>query len=91
MKKIIASLLIATLLSACGHPMDYNGKHYPTVGLFNDENKSKNMCYEVSAGNVVWSILLVETIVAPIYFVGFSIMNPVGPKGENGQCGIDAK
>ena len=33
-------------------------------------------------GNVVWSVLLVETVIAPIYFLGFSLFEPVGPKGE---------
>lgn len=90
MKRIIAAILIATMLSACGQPLNYGGKEYPTYGLINaDNSKSDKMCYEISVGNVIWSILLVETIVAPIYFIGFSIQNPVGPKGPNG-CGIDA-
>lgn len=91
MKKIIASVLIATMLTACGAPINHAGKHYPTYGLFNqDTDKSDKMCYEVSVGNVVWGILLFETIVAPVYFVGWSLWNPVGPKGEKG-CGIDAR
>lgn len=87
-KIIIAASCFA--LAACGRPMDYNGKTYPTYGLINEESKKSNdMCYETSIGNVVWSILLIETIVAPIYFIGFSIQNPVGPK-HDGKCGIDA-
>ena len=91
MKRIIAAVLIATMLSACGSPITHQGKHYPTYGLFNENSsKSANMCYEISVGNVVWSIILVETIVFPIYFIGFSLFNPIGPKGPNG-CGIDAR
>lgn len=89
-KQLISMILIATMLSACGTPIDYAGKHYPTVGVVNQaDQKSEKMCYEVSVGNVIWSIILIETIVAPIYFVGWSLWNPVGPKGPNG-CGIDA-
>ncbi len=89
-KQLISMILIATMLTGCGTPLDYNGKEYPTVGFINRETqKSEKMCYEVSVGNVIWSIILVETIVAPIYFVGWSLWNPVGPKGEKG-CGIDA-
>ena len=85
---ILASCLS---LAACGHPIDVNGKHYPTYGIINaDSSKSKDMCYEVSVGNVVWSVILVETVIFPIYFIGFSLFNPVGPKGANGACGIDA-
>lgn len=96
MKKIIASLLIASIvLMGCGHPGDFQSpstgkmKEYPTYGFFNaDSSKSAEMCYEVSVGNVVWSIILVETIIMPVYFIGFSIFNPIGPKVD-GKCGID--
>lgn len=94
MKKLIAAAMAATfLLSGCGRPakltVDGQPKIYPTYGLFNEvDNKSKNVCYEVSAGNVVWSIILIETIIAPVYFIGFSLFNPVGVKTEKG-CGID--
>lgn len=90
MKKYIAGLLILTvILSACGHPQKITVggtvRKYPTVGLFS--NKSKDICYEVSVGNVVWSIILIETIVFPVYFIGFSIMNPIRAKiNSNDDC-----
>lgn len=94
MKKLITAAMAATLLlSACGQSRDLNvngnTKHYPTYGFFNEStDRSKNVCYELSVGNVVWSIILIETIVAPIYFIGFSLFNPVDVKtGE--VCGID--
>ncbi len=91
MKRTIATILIASILAGCGSPMDHNGKHYPTYGFFNEASqRSEKMCYELSVGNVVWSIILIETIVMPIYFIGFSLFNPIGPKGEKG-CGIDAR
>lgn len=72
--------------------MDYNGKHYPTHGILNESSsKSKHMCYEISWGNVFWSVVLVETIVFPVYFVGFSLFNPVRPKkGPDDQCTFDS-
>jgi hypothetical protein len=89
MKRIIAIILAVSMLTACGTPMDHGGKHYPTYGFFNEDNsKSQNMCYEVSIGNVIWSILLAETIVFPVYFIGWSLWEPVGLK-VNGKCGID--
>lgn len=91
MKKIlIATMLsLSIMLASCGKPMVYEGKEYPTYGFLNSNSyKSENMCYEVSVGNVVWSVILASTIVMPTYFVGFSIFNPVGPKSEKG-CGID--
>ena len=95
MKKIIAAVAAATvLLSGCGRPalftVDGNTKYYPTYGFFNESSdRSKNVCYEVSIGNVIWSIILIETIVAPIYFIGFSLFNPVDVKTGQG-CGIDS-
>lgn len=95
MKKTITALLIAsTILTGCGAPRDITVdgkmKEYPTYGFINaDTKKSDKVCYEVSVGNVIWSIFLVETIVAPIYFIGFSLYNPVSAKQANGSCGID--
>lgn len=89
MKKTIAAILMATMLAACGTPMDYNGKTYPTYGLINENtSKSEQMCYEASIGNIIWSIILIETVVFPVYFVGWSLWEPAGPK-VNGKCGID--
>lgn len=91
MKKIVIALMATLALSACGRPIDYNGRHYPTHGLLNtDDNKADNMCYELSVGNLFWSVVLFETVVAPIYFIGFSLFNPTGPKGANGKCGVNA-
>jgi hypothetical protein len=91
MKKII-TILSCLALAACGRPVEYNGKYYPTYGLFNENtNKSEQMCYEPSVGNIVLSVILIETVIMPIYFLGFSIFNPVGPKSATGSCGIDAR
>ena len=90
MKKIIVVGLLALLLTGCGQPLYVDNKVYPTYGLFNeDTSKSKDMCYEVSVGNVVWSIIGIENIIMPVYFIGFSLFNPVSKK-VNGNCGIDA-
>jgi hypothetical protein len=64
-------------MTGCGQPRDINGVHYPTKGLITMSEKDPNIVYEVSVGNVIWSVLLCETIVFPIYFLGFSMFNPV--------------
>lgn len=94
-KLIIAATAVAFLLTGCGQPqkLAVDGKvtEYPTYGLLNQSTeKSEKVCYELSVGNVIWSVLLVETIVAPIYFVGFSLYNPISVKTEAG-CGIDQR
>ncbi len=95
MKKSIALIVaLSVLLAGCGSPQ-YLGEtqktYYPTYGFFNESSsKSKNVCYELSVGNVIWSIILVETVIFPIYFVGFSLWNPVRlKKGPDDQCAFD--
>ncbi len=89
MKKItnyITVLLVATIMfvtTGCGQPKVINGVKYETYGLLNEStSKNENIEYKLSVGNVVWSILLCETVVMPVYFIGFSIYNPVGVKGQ---------
>ena len=83
MKKTIALItticfLSLTLLTGCGDDLVANGKVYDTYGLFN-EGKTRDECidYNVIVGNIVWGIILVQTIVAPVYFFGWSIYEPV--------------
>jgi len=83
MKRIIATLLIvATLgLTACGNDMVIGGKNYSTYGLINaDQEKDPNIKYKVIVGNIIWSVILIETIAAPVYFLGFSLYQPIGSK-----------
>lgn len=57
------------------------GVEYDTYGLLNqDDKKNPDIHYEVIWGNVIWGFVLAETIIAPIYFFGFSLFEPVGPK-----------
>lgn len=93
-KTVLALAAASMILAGCGEPRDITVdgkmKEYPTYGFINaDSKKSDKVCYEVSIGNVIWSIFLVETIAAPIYFIGFSLFNPVSAKQANGSCGID--
>ncbi len=95
MKKLGLAVLISTSLifAGCGRELETPKKTYPTYGILNqDKLRSENVCYEVSIGNVVWSIILIETIIAPVYFIGFSIFNPVRlKKSPTDKCGIDAE
>lgn len=90
MKKVLIAVLLVSMLTACGEPRVLGGKEYPTYGLFNqNSSKSEKVCYDLSVGNVVWSIIGIENIVMPVYFLGFSLFNPVSLKDAMGACGID--
>ena len=87
---------MVAMLSACGRPATLQpigkpAREYPTVGIFSSASaRSDHICYEVSIGNIIWSILLIETVVMPVYFVGWSLYNPVSVKRADGTCpGID--
>ena len=67
-------------LSGCADRKTINGRTYDTYGVFS-EGSTRNGAieYEVSIGNVIWGILLAETIIAPVYFFGFALFEPVRP------------
>jgi len=83
MKKLIAYIIVIiisciVMMVGCGETRIIDGIEYDTYGLFNEEeNKSPDIEYHLITGNVVWSIILSETIIAPIYFVGFSLYEPI--------------
>lgn len=82
MKKFIVSMMIGMmLLSGCSSSMTIDGKEVPTYGLFTkDEVKVEGIKYKLCWGNIIWGGLLIETVVAPIYFFGFDMFEPVGKK-----------
>lgn len=68
-------------LSACSHSKVINDVSHDSYGLFNaDDVKDPKVEYKLCVGNAFWAVALSETIIAPIYFVGWNIMEPVGPK-----------
>lgn len=91
--KLVALALAASmLLTGCGaDPKTINGVTYDTYGFINkDEKKNPNIRYEVSGWSIFWSIVLVETIIGPIYFLGFDLYEPVevqDPNAVKGQIG----
>lgn len=79
--KIAAACAVILSLSACGEARTICGKTYDTYGIFQSEDEhNENIRYRVIPGNVVWSIVLIESVVFPVYFVGFSIYEPVDSK-----------
>jgi hypothetical protein len=77
---IVLCIIFVLTVSACGEPKVIDGVKYDTVGLFTDKNP--NIHYEVSVGNVVWSVILIESIAFPVFFIGWSIYNPACKKAD---------
>lgn len=78
--KMIMILAMAAFLTACGDAKVIDGVEYGTVGAFTD--KQPGIEYQAIYGNAVWSVLLVETIILPIYFIGWSLEEPIGKKSD---------
>jgi len=54
---------------------------FEQFGLFDaGKLENPNVEYDAVVGNVVWAVLLCETIVVPIVVVGWYLYEPVGPK-----------
>lgn len=78
MKKIIIAALLASFIMSCASNKTINGTCYETYGFINQsENKSEKVKYKICVGNFMWGIILVETVVFPIYFFGFSLYEPI--------------
>src|SRR5262245_7301582 len=80
---IVTAVALALAVSGCARDAKICGVTYTSYGLANqDDRKNPDVEYEVIWGNVFWGVVLFETIIAPIYFFGFSLFNPVGPKSK---------
>jgi len=78
---LFSCLLFLVSVLGCGDSRVINNVKYETYGLLNqDSKKDTNIKYEIIWGNVIWGCILVETVVAPVYFFGFSIFEPIGEK-----------
>jgi hypothetical protein len=95
MKKALVNMImvviIATTMSGCADnkrisTVENNQtvtRVYAPYGIFSQNKENPNVEYEVSIGNVVWGVILFETIIAPIIIFGWYLWEPVGPKVTN--------
>lgn len=78
---IIVLCILCFFVTTCGSDKVINGVEYETYGLINaNDEKVPNIKYKPIWGNIIWSVILFQTIVSPIYFLGFSMFEPVGIK-----------
>jgi len=85
MKKFVSTLMCIAMMSlavGCADDMkDEKGFTYTSYGLINkDEVQHPSVQYKLCVGNLIWGSILVYTVVAPVYFFGFSLWEPVGLK-----------
>lgn len=76
MKKTLLVLTALLGLAGCADNKVIQGVEVKSYGVFEDPVPC--IKYDLAWGNLIWSAILVETIIAPVYFIGFSIYEPVG-------------
>ena len=75
---ILALFAAALMLTACGNNKTINGKDIETYGIANMESKQDpTVVYEISAGSVICAILFSETVIVPVYVIGWDLWQPV--------------
>jgi hypothetical protein len=82
--KISIILLVAVFFTSCADSKKFeiNGKQVVVepYGWFDLKAKNDSIVYKINTGNVVWSVLLSGTIVAPILLTGDQLWEPVRKK-----------
>lgn len=82
MKHITIMLIVCILLCSCGSDKSVEIDGHKQVvatqyGILNQDTKLDGVHYQLNIGNVVWSIILVETVVVPVVLLGFYLYEPL--------------
>ncbi len=102
MKRIFTILIGILLLSSCANSKTFKlenvtkstGEHvlYETITVVPygwwdvDELKNPNIIYKPCVGNIVWSVILCQTIVVPIWLTGWEFYEPIKVKDCYPDC-----
>lgn len=82
MKKIMLFVLAAIMMAGCADERTFQKADGTTFtaepyGWMNTSKKVDGVVYDICPGNIVWSIVLGETVVAPVLFTGLALWEPV--------------
>ena len=62
--------------NSSGEVIEYNEIEVEPYGIFNQKTRNDSIKYRVSIGNIVWSVLLSETVVVPVILCGWYLWEP---------------
>ena len=83
MKKMFSAFVLSAMLlslAGCAKEATINGKTVDPYGLINqDAKKEPGVQYQISPVAVIVSIIFVETVIVPVYIVGWDLYEPVTP------------
>lgn len=82
MKKFLLLALASIIMVGCADEKTFQKADGTTFtaepyGWMNTSKKIDGVVYDVNPGNIVWSIVLGETVVAPVLFTGLALWEPV--------------
>jgi hypothetical protein len=83
MKRLIAVISIAMIfMISCAGPVSFKSSGDKVIatpyGIFNESShKTPGVTYEISAGSVIIGIFFIETIIVPVYIIGWDLYEPV--------------
>ena len=86
MKKVfiimMALVILAVPITSCGtnEPVktkDGSTKVVEDYGIFNSEKKDPTVTYQISTVIIICSAIFIETIVIPIWLIGWHLYEPV--------------
>lgn len=86
-------LLSIAMFTACADSKEFTDSAGQTFtaepyGWANaDAQKIDTVVYQVSVGNVVWSVIGIETIIIPIWLTGWELYEPVRLKTPSDLAG----
>lgn len=79
MKKILLSLVLVLALSSCAEKKKIDGVTYKPYGWLNEAScKNDSIQYEISSGSIIVAIIFSETIIVPVYTIGWDLYEPQG-------------
>ena len=77
MKRTIAAVVIGAILAlGCADSKVIDDKTYHAYGLLTMNQQDPSIRYSKCWGNVFWGVVLVETIVIPIWLFGWGLYEP---------------
>lgn len=87
MKKLFLLIAITLIISSCADEktLTLNGRNetFEPYGWADyDELKNDSIYYKVCIGNVVWSVIGCETVIAPIWLTGWDLYEPIKVKEQ---------
>jgi hypothetical protein len=87
---MIMMMFVVLFTTSCADSLKVDGKTYRPYGFMDEEEfKDPNVVYKPHAPNIVGAIIFSETLIFPIYVLGWEFYEPVGLKNDRTEVSND--